>query len=43
MALSVVAGFWLMRTIIGSTTLNDTDEQALTRRLEQVFDLLLDG
>ncbi|MEU0182743.1 TetR family transcriptional regulator [Streptomyces sp. NPDC006207] len=43
MALSVVAGFWLMRTIIGSTAINGTDEAALARRLEQVFALLLDG
>ncbi|GAA4575851.1 TetR/AcrR family transcriptional regulator [Planotetraspora kaengkrachanensis] len=41
MALSVVAGFWLMRKVIGSTSLNGADEAALVRTLEQLFTLLL--
>jgi AcrR family transcriptional regulator len=42
MLLSVVAGFWLMRKMIGSTALNSTDQATLARRLEQLFALLLD-
>jgi AcrR family transcriptional regulator len=41
MALSVIAGFWLMRKMIGSTALNSADEAALARTLEQLFTLLL--
>ncbi|MEU4093655.1 TetR/AcrR family transcriptional regulator [Streptomyces sp. NPDC026673] len=41
MALSVVAGFWLMRKMIGSTALNNADETELARTLERLFTLLL--
>jgi AcrR family transcriptional regulator len=41
LTLSVIAGFWLMRTLIGSTELNRAGEEALRRKLEQVFDVLL--
>ncbi|MDX3074517.1 TetR/AcrR family transcriptional regulator [Streptomyces sp. NPDC088354] len=40
MILSVVAGFWLMRRMIGSTALNRSDEATLTRTLEALFALL---
>ncbi|EOD63624.1 TetR/AcrR family transcriptional regulator [Amycolatopsis vancoresmycina] len=41
LALSVIAGFWLMRTLIGSTALAEAGEAVLRRKLEQVFAVLL--
>ncbi|MET8854159.1 hypothetical protein [Amycolatopsis sp. NPDC004625] len=41
LALSVIAGFWLMRTLIGSTALSRADEDVLRRKLERVFAVLL--
>ncbi|GAA3417903.1 TetR/AcrR family transcriptional regulator [Streptosporangium vulgare] len=41
MVLSLVAGFWLMRKMIGSTALNGADERTLARTLEQLFTLLM--
>ncbi|MDT7802057.1 MAG: hypothetical protein QOI78_5490 [Actinomycetota bacterium] len=41
LALSVIAGFWLMRTLIGSTELARADEDVLRRKLEKVFAALL--
>ncbi|MEV0064789.1 TetR/AcrR family transcriptional regulator [Amycolatopsis sp. NPDC050768] len=41
-ALSLISGFWLMRKLIGSTALNETDEAALASTLEGLFRLLLD-
>ncbi|WP_410590621.1 TetR/AcrR family transcriptional regulator [Amycolatopsis sp. lyj-23] len=41
LALSVIAGFWLMRTLIGSTELSRAGEDVLRRKLEQVFAVLL--
>jgi hypothetical protein len=40
-ALSVIAGFWLLRKVIGSTALNGTDEETLEATLRQLFELLL--
>ncbi|MFF7373226.1 TetR/AcrR family transcriptional regulator [Streptomyces tricolor] len=39
--LAVIAGFWLMRTVIGNTALDDADEAALTRTLRQLFTVLM--
>ncbi|GAB3166568.1 TetR/AcrR family transcriptional regulator [Amycolatopsis stemonae] len=41
MVLAVIAGFWVMRTLIGSTGLNRADEGTLRRKLEKVFAVLL--
>jgi AcrR family transcriptional regulator len=41
-ALALINGFWLMRKVIGSTALNETDEAELTRILEQLFRVLVD-
>ncbi|MGW3998673.1 TetR/AcrR family transcriptional regulator [Amycolatopsis sp. NPDC004772] len=41
LALSVIAGFWVMRTLIGSTELNRADEDVLRGKLEKVFAVLL--
>lgn len=41
-ALALINGFWLMRKVIGSTALNETDEAELTRTLEQLFRVLVD-
>ncbi|MGV9364885.1 TetR/AcrR family transcriptional regulator [Amycolatopsis sp. NPDC003731] len=41
LALSVIAGFWVMRTLLGSTELNRADEEALRGKLEKVFAVLL--
>ncbi|MGW4064385.1 TetR/AcrR family transcriptional regulator [Amycolatopsis sp. NPDC004747] len=41
LALSVIAGFWVMRTLLGSTALNRADEEVVRRKLEQVFAVLL--
>lgn len=40
-ALALINGFWLMRKVIGSTALNQTDEAALTKTLEKLFRVLL--
>ncbi|MFJ4467917.1 TetR/AcrR family transcriptional regulator [Streptomyces sp. NPDC089424] len=40
LALSVIAGVWLMRKVIGDTALVRADEEELARRLEGVFELL---
>ncbi|MEV7990907.1 TetR family transcriptional regulator [Streptomyces sp. NPDC086077] len=40
LALSVIAGTWLMRKVIGDAALVQGDEEALARRLEGVFGLL---
>ncbi|MFD7439242.1 TetR/AcrR family transcriptional regulator [Streptomyces sp. NPDC059861] len=40
LALSVIAGIWLMRKVIGDAALVQGDEEALARRLEGVFGLL---
>ncbi|QRP44962.1 TetR/AcrR family transcriptional regulator [Amycolatopsis sp. FDAARGOS 1241] len=42
-ALSLIAGFWLMRKVIGSTALNEADEPALVATLEGLFRVLLDA
>ncbi|MDX3660133.1 TetR family transcriptional regulator [Streptomyces sp. ID05-26A] len=39
--LSVIAGFWLLRKVIGSTALNATDEETLENTLRQLFEVLL--
>ena len=39
--LAVIAGFWLMRKIIGNSALTKSDEETLTATLEQVFTVLL--
>lgn len=41
LALAVIAGVWVMRTLLGSTELNRTDEDVLRRKLEKVFAVLL--
>ncbi|WP_439376953.1 TetR/AcrR family transcriptional regulator [Amycolatopsis lexingtonensis] len=41
LVLSVIAGFWLMRALIGGTELARADEAVLERKLEQVFAVLL--
>jgi AcrR family transcriptional regulator len=41
LANSLIAGFWLMRAVIQSTALTDTDPADLTTRLERAFDALL--
>lgn len=41
LALSVIAGFWVMRTLLGSTALNGADEEVVRRKLERVFAVLL--
>ncbi|WP_326568563.1 TetR family transcriptional regulator [Amycolatopsis rhabdoformis] len=41
MALSLIAGFWLMRRVIGSSALNAADEATLAETLESLFRLLL--
>ncbi|MGW4483390.1 TetR/AcrR family transcriptional regulator [Amycolatopsis sp. NPDC004368] len=40
-ALSLIAGFWLMRKVVGSTALNAADEAELRQTLEGLFRLLL--
>ncbi|WP_258950173.1 hypothetical protein [Lentzea californiensis] len=40
-ALALIAGFWLLRKVIGSTTSNETDEETLAVTLRQLFELLL--
>ena len=39
--LSVIAGFWLLRKVIGSTALNAADEETLEATLRQLFEVLL--
>ncbi|NBH04644.1 TetR/AcrR family transcriptional regulator [Amycolatopsis sp. SID8362] len=41
LVLSVIAGFWVMRTLIGSTALGGADEAVLKNKLERVFAVLL--
>src|SRR6201991_2160605 len=41
-ALALINGFWLMRKVIGSTALNETDEAELARTLERLFRVLVD-
>lgn len=41
LANSLIAGFWLMRAVIQSTALVETDPADLTTRLERAFDALL--
>ncbi|MFJ7219696.1 TetR/AcrR family transcriptional regulator [Amycolatopsis sp. NPDC098790] len=41
LALSVIAGFWVMRTLLGSTALAHADEAVLQAKLERVFAVLL--
>lgn len=41
LANSLIAGFWLMRAVIRSTALTETDPADLTARLERAFDALL--
>ncbi len=41
LALSVIAGFWLMRTLLGSTALAHADEAVVVAKLEKVFEVLL--
>lgn len=41
LALSVIAGFWVMRTLIGSTALNGAGEDVVRGKLEKVFAVLL--
>ncbi|MEU0793227.1 TetR family transcriptional regulator [Amycolatopsis sp. NPDC005961] len=41
LALAVIAGFWVMRTLIGSTELNRADEAVVVKKLEKVFSVLL--
>ncbi|MGW6935375.1 hypothetical protein ACWGE0_35310 [Lentzea sp. NPDC054927] len=38
---SLIAGFWLLRKVIGNTALNGTDEETLAVTLRQLFELLL--
>ncbi|WP_234388713.1 MULTISPECIES: TetR/AcrR family transcriptional regulator [Streptomyces] len=40
LALSLIAGFWLMRKIIGDTALVQAESDALARQLESVLELL---
>lgn len=42
LALSIIAGVWLMRKVIGDAALVRADDEALARRLEGVFDLLFE-
>ncbi|WP_290058584.1 TetR/AcrR family transcriptional regulator [Amycolatopsis solani] len=42
MALALINGFWLMRKVIGSTALNEADEETLRDTLEKLFRVLLD-
>ncbi|MGW6441745.1 TetR/AcrR family transcriptional regulator [Lentzea sp. NPDC055074] len=39
--LSVIAGFWLLRKVIGSSALNGTDEETLEATLRRLFAALL--
>ena len=41
LVLSVIAGVWLMRTVMGTTALTTADETELARRLERVFTVLM--
>ena len=41
LALAVIAGFWVMRTLVGSTELNRADEAVVRKKLEKVFGVLL--
>ncbi|MCR6486625.1 TetR family transcriptional regulator [Amycolatopsis sp. OK19-0408] len=41
LALSVIAGFWVMRTLIGGTALEQADEAVVQAKLERVFAVLL--
>ena len=41
LVLSVIAGFWLLRALVGSTELNRADEDVVRRKLEKVFAVLL--
>jgi AcrR family transcriptional regulator len=41
LALAVIAGFWVMRTLIGSTELARADEAVLEAKLRKVFAVLL--
>jgi hypothetical protein len=36
----VIAGFWVMRTLIGSTALAAADEAVVVRKLAEVFAVL---
>jgi AcrR family transcriptional regulator len=40
--LSLIAGFWLMRKVLGTTALSAADPAALAQRLEAVFELLVE-
>ncbi|MEV5177980.1 TetR family transcriptional regulator [Streptomyces flaveolus] len=42
LALSVIAGVWLMRKVIGNTALVEADADDLTRRVEAVLRVLLE-
>ncbi|NJP88047.1 TetR/AcrR family transcriptional regulator [Nonomuraea sp. FMUSA5-5] len=41
--LSVQAGVWLMRRVLGTTALAEAEPEKLTERLESLFDLLAEG
>ena len=40
--LSVIAGVWLMRKVIGDTALTDADPAVLSRHLEAMFQTLVE-
>ncbi|MFI9834534.1 TetR family transcriptional regulator [Streptomyces sp. NPDC051913] len=42
LALSVIAGVWLMRKVLGNTALVEADAEELTHRVEAVLRVLLD-
>jgi AcrR family transcriptional regulator len=41
LVLSVIAGVWLMRTVMGTTAITAAEETELARRLERVFSVLM--
>jgi AcrR family transcriptional regulator len=42
LVLSMIAGVWLMRTVMGTTALTAADDTELARRLERVFAVLIE-
>ncbi|HEX7303580.1 TetR/AcrR family transcriptional regulator [Lentzea sp.] len=42
-ALALIAGFWLLRKVIGSSALNETDEKTVEATLTRLFEVLLPG
>lgn len=43
LALALISGVWLMRTVVGTTALREADPEALARRLTAMLDTVIDG